>query len=55
VALPRVISDDIPLLIDTSKSSPSNNAPMFKFELGWLLREGFMEMVSIVFSIRMIT
>jgi hypothetical protein len=45
VALPRVISDHTPLILDTGKSSSSNNTPMFKFELGWLLRDGFSEMV----------
>jgi hypothetical protein len=46
VALPRVISDHTPLLVDTGQPSQSNNAPMFKFELGWLLRDGFMGIVS---------
>jgi hypothetical protein len=45
VALPQVISDHTPLIIDTGKPSSSNNPPMFKFELGWLLRDGFMDMV----------
>jgi hypothetical protein len=45
VALPRVISDHTPLVIDTGKPSSSNNPPMFKFELGWLLRDGFMDMM----------
>jgi branched-subunit amino acid permease len=47
VVLLRVISDHTPLLIDTGKSSLSNNVPMFKFELGWLLRDAFMDMVSV--------
>jgi hypothetical protein len=45
VALPRAISDHTPLLIDTGQSSSGNNIPMFKFEFGWLLRDGFMDMV----------
>jgi hypothetical protein len=45
VALPMVISYHTPLIIDTEKPLSSNNTPMFKFELGWLLRDGFMEMV----------
>jgi exonuclease III len=45
VALPRAISDHTPLLIDMGQSSTGNNIPMFKFELGWLLRDGFMDMV----------
>jgi hypothetical protein len=44
-AMPRDISDHSSLLIDTGTLSSSNNQPMFKFELGWLLRDGFMEMV----------
>jgi predicted RNA-binding protein with RPS1 domain len=46
VALSRVILDHTPLLIDTGKPFLSNNAPMFKFELGWLHRDGFIDMVS---------
>jgi hypothetical protein len=48
VALPRVISDHTPppLLIDFGRSSTSNITPMFKFELGWLLRDVFKNMVS---------
>jgi hypothetical protein len=50
VALPRVIFDHIPLLIDSGQPSLSNNVPMFKFELGWLLRDGFMDMVREVWN-----
>jgi hypothetical protein len=45
VALPTAISDHTLLILDTGKPSSSNIAPMFKFELGWLLRDGFLEMV----------
>jgi hypothetical protein len=38
------------LLIDSGKSSPSNKPPMFKFELGWLLRDVFVDMVSGVWN-----
>jgi hypothetical protein len=50
VAMSRDISDHSPLLIDTGTPSSSNNQPMFKFELGWLLRDGFMEMVRNVWD-----
>jgi hypothetical protein len=36
--------------IDTGKPSSSNNLPMFKFELGWLLRDGFMKMIKNVWD-----
>jgi hypothetical protein len=39
-----------PILIDTGKPSLNNNVPMFKFELGWLLRDGFMDMVREVWN-----
>jgi hypothetical protein len=38
------------ILIDSGKSSPSNKTPMFKFQLGWLLRDGFLDMVSGVWN-----
>ena len=44
-ALNREISDHTPLLMNTGNSSVTHQ-PQFKFELGWLLREGFVEMVS---------
>ena len=44
-ALTREISDHTPLLFSTNKPSPSYQ-PQFKFELGWLLRDGFCEMVT---------
>jgi hypothetical protein len=50
VALPREILDHTPLLIDSGQPSSSNNVPMFKFELGWLLRDGFMDMVSEIWN-----
>jgi hypothetical protein len=39
-ALNREISDHTPLLLSTGDSKPKRKPP-FKFELGWLLREGF--------------
>jgi hypothetical protein len=40
------ISDHTPFLIDSGQPSSNNNAPLFKFELGWLQRDEFMEMVK---------
>jgi hypothetical protein len=49
-ALNREISDHTPLLLSTGeKAIPKRQAP-FKFDLGWLLREGFFEMVSEVWN-----
>jgi hypothetical protein len=50
MALPRAISDHTPLLVDTGQSSLSKNIPMFNFELGWFLRDGFMDMVREVLN-----
>jgi hypothetical protein len=44
-ALNREISDHTPLLFSTNNASTTYQ-PQFKFELGWLLRDGFCEMVS---------
>jgi hypothetical protein len=44
VALNKEISDHTPLLFSTNSPS-SAYQPQFKFELGWLLRDGFREMV----------
>jgi endonuclease/exonuclease/phosphatase family metal-dependent hydrolase len=43
--LNREISDHTPLLFSTNNPS-STYQPQFKFELGWLLRDDFCEMVS---------
>jgi len=50
IALSRDISDHTPLLLNTGGASPDSSQPMFKFELGWLLRDGFMYMVKKVWS-----
>jgi hypothetical protein len=47
--LTREISDHTPLLLSTNNSA-STYQPQFKFELGWLLRDGFCEMVSEVWQ-----
>jgi hypothetical protein len=44
-ALTREVSNHTPLLLNAGESSLMATQPMFKFELGWLLRYGFMEMV----------
>jgi hypothetical protein len=50
IALSRDIFDHTPLLIDTGNSSSGNNHPMFKFELDWLLRDGFADMIKEVWD-----
>jgi hypothetical protein len=45
-ALTREVSDYTPLLLNSGESSHMATQPMFKFELGWLLRDGFIEMVK---------
>ena len=40
-ALNREISDHTPLLLNMGEGIERKNQPEFKFELGWLLREGF--------------
>lgn len=49
-AMNRDISDHTPLLLDTGEATKPNKQPEFKFELGWLLREGFHEMVEQVWK-----
>jgi hypothetical protein len=49
-ALPRVISDHTPLLLNSGETSTSGNEPLFKFECGWLLRDGFIEMIKGIWS-----
>jgi len=48
-ALSREILDHTPLLFNTNDLSTTYQ-PQFKFELGWLLRDGFCEMVSEVWQ-----
>ena len=50
IALTRDISDHTPLLLNTGDSSSNFNQRQFKFELGWLLRDGFMDMVKEVWE-----
>jgi hypothetical protein len=46
VALSREISDHTPLLLDTGERAVCKNKNSFKFELAWLLKDGFFELVS---------
>lgn len=45
-ALNRDLSDHTPLLLDTGAKTRATKQPLFRFELGWLLREGFHELVT---------
>jgi hypothetical protein len=44
-ALTREISDHAPLLLNTAESTYAHKHHTFKFELGWLLRDGFLDMI----------
>jgi hypothetical protein len=46
VALPREISDHAPLLLHFGNTCSWGQQNSFKFELGWLLRNGFIDMVK---------
>lgn len=45
-ALNKELSNHTPLLVDTRSGTHKNKQPLFKFELGWLLREGLLELVT---------
>jgi hypothetical protein len=50
-ALSRDISDHTPLLLDNNGHAPSGgHEPLFKFELCWLLKDGFVDMVKEVWN-----
>jgi hypothetical protein len=49
-ALNRAFSDHTLLLIDTGNGTHGCKQPLFKFELGWLLRDGFYELVADVWN-----
>jgi hypothetical protein len=44
-ALTREVSEHTPLLLNSDEPSHMATEPMFKSELGWLLRDGFVETV----------
>lgn len=48
IALSRDISDHTPLLLNTGDTSIGRNQPMLKFELGWLLKDDFPDIVKMV-------
>jgi hypothetical protein len=50
VAITREISDHTPLIINTGHNHSCSNHIMFKFELGWLLRDVFADMVKNIWS-----
>ena len=50
MALNREISDHTPLLLNTREEEKGGRQPMFKFELSWLLKENFFDMVSEVWN-----
>jgi hypothetical protein len=45
IVLSRDISYHTPLLLDTGRNTSMNIQHLFKFELSWLLRDGFGDMV----------
>jgi hypothetical protein len=49
-ALPRVISDHTPLLLNSCETSTSVNETLFKFECRSLLQDGFLEMIREIWS-----
>jgi hypothetical protein len=49
-ALTMEISDHTPLLLSIGEKAEPKKQPPFKFELGWLLKEGFFEVVSEVWN-----
>ena len=46
LATVAALSDHTPLLLNTRETVPTSKQPLFKFELGWLLKEGFLYLVS---------
>jgi hypothetical protein len=48
-ALPRALSDHTPLLLDTGMPS-QHNSQMFTFELAWLFKDDFYDMVTRVWQ-----
>jgi hypothetical protein len=45
-ALSQEISDHVPLVLNTKLPSQPNKLNMFNFELGWLFKDGFYDMVA---------
>jgi exonuclease III/ubiquitin len=49
-ALDRARSDHTPLLLNGRVAASTGNHGMFKFELGWLIRDGFHDMVTSIWE-----
>ena len=49
-ALERFPSDHTPLLLNTGATTHNRQPPLFKFDLAWLQRDGFVDMVSEVWN-----
>jgi exonuclease III len=49
-ALPRGISDHTPCLLKSGGNTLRAIKPQFKFETGWLLRDGFIDMIRDIWS-----
>jgi hypothetical protein len=49
-ALTRELSDHMPLLLNTGDAAHRGNTHQLKFELGWLTRDGFHDMVAKVWQ-----
>jgi hypothetical protein len=49
-ALTREVSDHTPVLLSSGESSCMTTQSMFKFELVWILRDGFMETVRDIWT-----
>jgi hypothetical protein len=45
-SMDRNISDHTPLILNTGASTHHSRQPTFKFERGWLTRDGFFDMVA---------
>jgi exonuclease III len=49
-AITREVSDHTPLLLNFGELALMATQPMFKFKLGWLLRDGFIKMVRDIWT-----
>jgi hypothetical protein len=49
-ALSREISNHTLLLLKSGDDTTRSSQPMFKFEMGWLLRDGFIDMIRVIWS-----
>jgi hypothetical protein len=49
-ALIREVSDHTPLLLSSSEPLSIATQHLFKFKLGWLFRDGFIDMIQNIWS-----